>query len=600
MDSAAARAREQRRRSEARLATGRLAQPESASASAGAALPDMDDLASRLRFGLKEGRIWFDTQRVCVIHLSTLAGLRREMADRFGPEEARGVLTRMGYSSGWRDATMARKLRPDHTPRDAYLVGPQLRTMQGIVRMSPERLELDVATGRFQGEFTWTESFEVDAQLDGYGLAAEPVCWMQVGYACGYTSAFMGRTVLFREVECRGAGARQCRIIGKPLEEWDDIGDTVRALQPEAFANRFAGRRREAPAQPVAGAEVGADGGVGGDMVGVSSGFVAACHMLRKVGRTEATVLFLGETGVGKEMFARTLHQISRRADKPFVAVNCAAIPESLVEAELFGVERGAFTGATHSRPGRFERADGGTLFLDEVGTLTLTAQVKLLRVLQQKEIERVGDTRSRKVDVRIVAATNVDLDRAVARGEFRDDLLFRLKVFPILVPPLRDRRDDIPLLIDHFLHRFTNLHGRAVSGFTARAVDALYEYDYPGNIRELENMIERAVILTDDGQPIDTGHLFSGAEGAAGRALLRVGQSGGLEGTARPQPVSGGGDGVMGALLARGLPLERVERELMEEAVSRAGGNLAAAARLLGMTRPQLAYRLRRNRADS
>ena len=250
--------------------------------------------------------------------------------------------------------------------------------------------------------------------------------------------------------------------------------------------------------------------GAGKRAVGTSSGYVSAVHLVERVAPTVATVLFLGETGVGKEVFARMLHEASPRRDKPFVAVNCAAIPETLIEAELFGVERGAYTGAATSRPGRFERAHGGTLFLDEVGTLSPTAQGKLLRTLQEGEIERVGSTATRRVDVRIVAATNVPLHEAVRDGRFRGDLYFRLNVFPIQLPPLRERRDDIPLLMHHFLRRFCSRHGRSATGFTERAVTRLMSYDFPGNIRELENMIERAVILAADGSPIDLAHIFS------------------------------------------------------------------------------------------
>src|SRR5262249_24988385 len=200
-------------------------------------------------------------------------------------------------------------------------------------------------------------------------------------------------------------------------------------------------------------------------------------------------------------------------AEKPFVALSCAAIPETLIESELFGVERGAYTGAIQSRPGRFERADGGTLFLDEVGTLSAAAQGKLLRALQEGELERLGDTHTRRVDVRLMAATNVDLRDEVRAGRFREDLFFRLNVFPIRITPLRERRDDIPLLMTHFLAKFNRLHGRRLTGFTQRAVDAMLSYDWPGNVREVENVIERGVILAADSSAIDAPHLFTSGE---------------------------------------------------------------------------------------
>ena len=299
--------------------------------------------------------------------------------------------------------------------------------------------------------------------------------------------------------------------------------------------------------------------------------------------------------GVGKEAFARRLHRISARADKPFVAVNCAAIPETLIESELFGVERGAYTGASSSRPGRFERADSGTLFLDEVGTLSLPGQGKLLRALQEGEVERVGGTRTLKVDVRVVAATNVDLQAEVRAGRFREDLYYRLNVYPIHLPPLRERRDDVPLLMNHFLRRESRRHGRQPTGFTARAVRAMLHYGFPGNIRELQNLIERGVISAEDGAPIDVAHMFR-REQLSPETLLAIGAQGTLRTDAQSAP------GRLWALLqqgdAKGLPLPAIERRLLQDAVAEADGNLSAAARQLGITRAQLAYRLQRAEA--
>jgi transcriptional regulator with PAS, ATPase and Fis domain len=271
--------------------------------------------------------------------------------------------------------------------------------------------------------------------------------------------------------------------------------------------------------------------------------------------------------------------------------VNCAAIPENLIEGELFGVERGAYTGATESRPGRFERAQGGTLFLDEIGTLSYAAQSKLLRVLQEGEIERVGDRVTRKVDVRIVAATNVDLERAMRDGRFREDLYFRLNVFPIVIPPLRERPEDIPLLLDYFLTRFSRLHQRRVTGVSERAVEALLLYDYPGNVRELEHMVERAVIMADDDTAIDLSHFAS-----FGSQLSRHFADPGMDGAVQIR--TGLADVTAAGLLDQGLDLHTLETKLLHEAMGRARGNLAGAARLLGISRPQLAYRLKKRAA--
>ncbi|GAB4350536.1 MAG: sigma-54-dependent Fis family transcriptional regulator [Gammaproteobacteria bacterium] len=555
--------------------------------------PDLADLTERLRFSLRDGHIWLDTQRVVLIHLSTLTNLRSELIRKLGVDEARGFLARMGYASGCRDATLARKLRPQHSLKEALMVGPQLRAIQGIVSLQPIQIEADMDSGRFYAELTFSGSFEADAQIADFGLADRPICWMQVGYASGYASTFMGRTILFKELECRAAGNQSCRMIGKPVAEWDDIEEEYEALKPQLDLGSLPPIRRSGPAAPATREPTSCEE-LPADVVGSSAGFVMACRMLQKVANTNATVLFLGETGVGKEMFARMLHRMGDRAEKPFVAINCAAIPENLIESELFGVEKGAYTGAIQSRPGRFERAHGGTLFLDEVGTLTQSAQIKLLRAIQEQEIERVGDTQVRRVDVRIIAATNVDLREAVEAGSFREDLMFRLNVFPVRIPPLRERRDDIPALMEHFLERYSGQHKKSVAGFTQRAVDALYQYPYPGNIRELENLIERAVILVDDGQHIDLAHLFA-PEDLQKTLLMKIDHKGSLQ--ARPatdtdvEPESDALD----ALLEQGLNLEELEHRLMKKAVEQAGGKLAKAAKLLGLTRAQLAYRLKK-----
>ena len=269
-------------------------------------------------------------------------------------------------------------------------------------------------------------------------------------------------------------------------------------------------------------------------------------------------------------------------------------------------MERGAYTGATTSRPGRFERADGGTLFLDEVGTLSLVGQGKLLRALQEGEIERVGGVRTIKLDVRVVAATNVDLQAEVRAGRFREDLYFRLEVFPIHLPPLRERREDIPLLMNYFLHRYVRLHGRTVHGYTARAVKALLNYDFPGNIRELQNLVERGVISAEEGGVIDVPHMLRREQlrdaamysvDAAGTLSTQHEPAGGQ--SAEPAGEHTGTATASGSLLDRlaesgTVSLPALEHRLMDEAVARAGGNLAAAARLLGLTRAQLAYRLK------
>jgi formate hydrogenlyase transcriptional activator len=235
-----------------------------------------------------------------------------------------------------------------------------------------------------------------------------------------------------------------------------------------------------------------------GEIVGTSETLQRVLSLVSKVAPTDASVLITGETGTGKELVARAIHKQSQRSSKPFVSVNCAAIPRDLIASELFGHEKGSFTGAVQRRVGRFELAEGGTMFLDEVGELPKETQIALLRVLQEREFERVGGTRSIQTNVRVVAATNRDLRAATAAGTFRSDLFYRLNVFPLEVPPLRDRREDIPELIEYFIDRSARNVGKSIRGINKKSLDLLRSYPWPGNIRELQNVIERSVIMCE------------------------------------------------------------------------------------------------------
>jgi two-component system response regulator HydG len=279
--------------------------------------------------------------------------------------------------------------------------------------------------------------------------------------------------------------------------------------------------------------------------------------LVKQVAPTSATVLVRGESGTGKELVARALHEGSPRRERPFIRVNCAALPETLLESELFGYERGAFTGATARKEGRFELADGGTLLLDEVGDLSAATQAKLLRVLQEGEFERLGGTKTLKADVRIVAATNQDLDVLVRERRFREDLFYRLNGITIEIPPLRERAEDIPVLALHFLHVYTAKNHREIEGFTEAALARLRAYPWPGNVRELEHAVERAVILAR-GQLIDVADLSPAV--------------GGAEPAARVVPIP------------IGMPLAEVEQRLIEETLRLTKGNKELAAKFLGI----------------
>ncbi len=300
------------------------------------------------------------------------------------------------------------------------------------------------------------------------------------------------------------------------------------------------------------------------NFVGNSNKMREVLQMISQVSSSSATVLIRGESGTGKELVANSIHYNSERNKKPFIKINCAAIPENLIESELFGHEKGSFTGASHLKKGKFEIADQGTIFLDEIGNMSLSAQVKLLRVLQEKEFERVGGYKPIKIDVRIVAATNSNLEEMVRQGRFRDDLYFRLNVFPIYLPSLRMRKTDIILLADHFLEKYSGLHKKDIKRITTPAIDMMMEYHWPGNVRELENCVERAVILCNEGA-IHSYHL---------PATLQTG----TKTKTLPQSLE---DSVA-----------RLEKEILMDALKNTKGNINKAARLIGITVRKFSYK--------
>jgi DNA-binding NtrC family response regulator len=305
------------------------------------------------------------------------------------------------------------------------------------------------------------------------------------------------------------------------------------------------------------------------NIIGRSPAMREIFHTVERVAPTRATVLLAGESGVGKDMIARAIHQHSPRKNHPFVKINCTALPENLMESELFGYEKGAFTGATATKPGKFEQADQGTAFLDEIGDVPGHIQVKLLRILQERQFERLGSNLTRNVDVRVVAATNVDLRAALEQGRFREDLYYRLNVVPISLPPLRDRKEDIPFLAMHFVHKLAKELGAAAKEISPAAMDRLLAHSWPGNVRELENTIERSLVMA-------SGEILQPAD-------IRIEAPRTAPASASPQV----------PLLPEGETLEHWEQLMIREALRRANGNKSQAARMLGLTRNALRYRL-------
>lgn len=547
---------------------------------------DTNLLAGHLHFSPDDGHIQLFDQRMLLMHASSFAELRRELISSLGANKAKELLTRQGYQQGFEDGQRIRELDTENMT-ETLALGARLREIEGFVRNHPLRtMTCDIERGEFYGDFHWGSSWEGLAHLEHFGISGTPSCWIMNGYADGFSTAATGIPIHWRETECVAMGHKQCRVIGKPISEWNDehVEDTS-FLQIETFVSNPA-QTNSHPLNESQQFE---------GFVGTSAGFNAAANLVRKVAPTDSTVLFFGESGVGKECFAKALHSISPRSTGPIISINCAAIPPDLVEAELFGVEKGAFTGADKSRAGRFERAHGGTLFLDEITSLSLPAQGKILRAIQEREIERVGGTSVIKTDVRIIAASNRNLRAEVDAGRFRQDLFYRLNIFPIDIPPLRHRREDIPLLVALFLQRSMVRCNKKILGLSSNAYAALWDYDWPGNVRELENIIERGVILAEDNGTIDIQHLFTGGEQLKIDSF-NLGPSGSLVKNELLNSSDLTHKKLADDLLSSAPSFDEIEKLVFQRAMELTNGNISATARLLKMGRAQAEYRLKKH----
>jgi len=474
-------------------------------------------LAELLDFRPDQGVIRLHEQRVVILSAAAMGLLRKELVDSLGLETARRLLLRFGFADGYHDAVNLRERSKWTSPLDGLQSGAMLHTLEGIVRAEVRRVDHDAATGRFEEEVAWHDSYEAEQHLHHYGKSSSPVCWSLLGYSSGFVSACLGKEIYFRETQCLGQRAKHCVAIGRDAESWGadlekirgdfqaaTVGPEVERLH-EAVSKRAKEldrrerllERRERELNLLR--ERINRHAASKNFIAGSQAMKDVLELAARVAPLDTTVLVYGESGTGKEFIVRMIHDQSPRAAAPFVSMNCAALTETLLESELFGHVRGAFTGAVRDKAGLFEVAGAGTIFLDEIGEIAPTVQAKLLRALQEREIRRVGAERSIKVNARVVAATNRDLRAAVDAGTFREDLYFRLGAFIITVAPLRDRREDIPPLVHHFLVRAASRMKKDVSSVSADAMTALMNYRWPGNVRELEHAVERAVILANN-----------------------------------------------------------------------------------------------------
>lgn len=471
-------------------------------------------LAEFIEFRSDQGIMRLHEQRVVLLSAAAMGLLRKELIDTLGIDTARRLFLRFGYADGYHDAVSLRDRSKWSTPLEGLRAGVVLHRLEGIVRAEIVEVEHDAKTGRFHEEALWHDSYVAEQHVHHYGKTKVPVCWSLVGYASGYASACFGHEIYFRERECLAQGGAMCVVVGKDAESWGEELQTLRADFHSVSLGREVERLREAVHRRLQ--ELGrrerlvakrerelnllrervARHAASKQFVAGSAAMQEVLELAARVAPLDTTVLVYGESGTGKEFIVRMIHDQSPRAGGPFVSINCAALTETLLESELFGHVRGAFTGAVRDKAGLFEVAGSGTLFLDEIGEVAPTVQAKLLRALQEREIRRVGGERTIKVNARVVAATNRDLRAAVDAGTFREDLYFRLGAFVITVPPLRDRREDIPPLVHDFVRRAAARVKKDVQNVSSDAMTALMNYDWPGNVRELEHAIERAVIV--------------------------------------------------------------------------------------------------------
>jgi DNA-binding NtrC family response regulator/predicted hydrocarbon binding protein len=547
------------------------------------------NLANLLVFDQENAQILLKDYRMVLLSACAMGALRKELIETLGWEQARGVLKRFGYAAGLADGQALSERFPQATPTLHMDYGPLLHALEGMAKVVriPGKSILNLNEGKFHVEACWENSFCAEQHLEIFGKSKEPVCWSLVGYATGHSTSAAGRKTLVVETECKAMGYDRCHFMADFEENFsveynlerrdyealhlpkvlEDLRETIeeqqRSLQKQE--NRII--RLQSKLQQLQNFT---------HMLGSSESLSKAIEIAQRVSPVDSTVLILGESGTGKELMARGIHENSRRTDKLFIAVNCSALPETLQEAELFGYAKGAFTGATSTQAGLFESANGGTLFLDEIGDLTLSAQTKILRALEEGEIKRIGENKIRKVDVRIVAATNKDLQKMLQEQNFREDLYYRLNVVSLELPPLRKRDNDPLLLAEHFLKEFAQKFSKKIKRINTEAKHAIASYSWPGNIRELKNVIERAVIL------------------ASGPTIGLDDLPATISAVKNNQRVAGGSQDFAKFQLRQELSNILDESERIAKALKLAQGNREEAAALLGISRTTLWRKMR------
>ncbi len=536
-----------------------------------------------LDFRRDVGQIWMHEQRVMILSAAAMGLLRKELIGTLGSDHARCMLMRFGYADGYHDALALRDQFAWRDPLEGLALGPALHSLEGFVLADMPRLDYDEEAGRFEAHGVCRHSYEAEQHVFHHGISQDPVCWSLVGYASGYASACTGLEIYFQETACAAANAAECVIVGRDSGSWGNDAERLRTefrgpelsievvrISEKVRTERLAAARRERGSVRQS-AELErlrrrvSDYAHAHHVVLVSQPLRATFELAARVAPLDTTVLVSGESGTGKEAVVRMIHEQSARARGPLVCINCAAMPEMLLESELFGHVRGAFTDAVRDKAGLFEVASNGTLFLDEVAEIPLSLQAKLLRALQDGEIRRVGGEKTVRVNTRIIAATNHDLRSAVQAGRFREDLYYRLAAFMLTVPPLRERREAIPALAQALLQRVAERCGKPAPTISPDAMTRLIDYPWPGNVRELQHVIESAIILVS-GPRITVSDLPADLQAPDGTAAA-----------------------------ASSFDITRHERDLITQALVRFKGNRRRTAQALNISRATLWRKIRR-----
>ncbi|MEJ2108639.1 MAG: sigma-54-dependent Fis family transcriptional regulator [Acidobacteriota bacterium] len=521
------------------------------------------DLQLQELIDFSDGCISLHGRRLILHDTYAMAQFHNDLTSMVGPEQSRRILTRFGFFWGQADAAAMKRVFNWDSMKEWLLAVKHLHSFQGIANTEINSIEFD-SNGWIEMDVTWNETAESEIHLSENGQSPDARCRILEGYTSGYVSFCLDRPVYFSEITCKARGDRKCRAVGKDDTLWGEEASGFLSyfqaddIQAKVFklTNELQKKMKELETERKFVQEHRALNLLGLAEI-KSKVFQTVLNLSNRAARFDTSILITGESGVGKEVLAHFIHEQSLRCNQPFVAINCGSIPETLLESELFGHKSGSFTGAVRDRTGLFEEAQGGTIFLDEIGDISPDMQVKLLRVLQEKEIRRVGENKTRSVNVRVIAATHQNLEEEVKQLRFREDLFYRLCVVEIHIPPLRERPEDILPLARFIIQRLSQKLNLPKLALDSRTVDYLLTYSWPGNIRELENALERATIVSEDHRlkPEDL------------QTNIRTAYE--------QQSVSGS---------ASGRKLEDVERNYILKILKEAGGNRAKASEILGI----------------